>query len=94
MTFFVNFKADELTKYKSMIGEDDWCVNFDKTNRMCKIYDERPEFCKVDPAKSKQMFGVDDDDFNVSERTIFHRFPSISINVSLYFIGFLCVLLS
>jgi len=49
-----------------MIGEDDWCVNFDKSNRMCKIYDQRPSFCVVDPAKSKQMFDVDSEDFNVS----------------------------
>jgi Fe-S-cluster containining protein len=48
-----------------MIGEDDWCVNYDKDNRMCKIYETRPEFCVVDPRKFKTMFGVEQEDLNV-----------------------------
>ena len=31
---------------------------------MCKIYDTRPEFCKVEPAKYKKMFGIEDDELN------------------------------
>lgn len=48
-----------------MIGEDDWCVNYDKDSRMCKIYETRPEFCVVDPRKFKLMYKVEKEDFNV-----------------------------
>ena len=50
-----------------MIGPDDWCVNFDKQSRMCKIYDNRPEFCKVDKVRYKKMFQIEEEDFNVRE---------------------------
>ena len=49
-----------------MIGADDWCVNYDKEKRMCGIYDTRPEFCVVDPRKFKKMYGVEEEDLNVS----------------------------
>jgi len=39
---------DELSQYESMIGADGWCVNFDKDTRLCKIYETRPELCKVE----------------------------------------------
>lgn len=48
-----------------MIGDDDWCINYDKESRMCKIYETRPEFCVVDPRKFKTMFGVEQEDLNV-----------------------------
>ena len=38
---------------------------------MCKIYDTRPEFCKVDKVRYKKMFKIDEDDFNV-RGYIFH----------------------
>ena len=56
---------EELATYVSMIGEDDWCVNYDKDSRMCKIYETRPEFCVVDPRKFKLMYKVEKEDFNV-----------------------------
>lgn len=55
-----------------MIGPDDWCVNFDKQSRMCKIYDNRPEFCKVDKVRYKKMFQIEEEDFNVREVECFH----------------------
>jgi Fe-S-cluster containining protein len=58
--------AEEFAHYKSLIGADNWCTHFDKENRVCTIYDTRPEFCKVDPKKYKKMFGVDEEDLNVS----------------------------
>ena len=47
-----------------MIGADDWCVNFDRESRLCKIYESRPEFCVVKPEKFKSMFGVDEDELS------------------------------
>lgn len=55
---------DELNMYKSMIAEDDWCKHFDKTARLCTIYDKRPEFCRVEPAKYKKMFDVEEENLN------------------------------
>lgn len=51
--------------YKSMIGPDDWCKNFDQVNRICTIYDTRPDFCRVDKTNFKKMFGVEEDEFEV-----------------------------
>ena len=33
--------------YLSMVGEDGWCIHFDSGGRRCRIYDERPDFCRV-----------------------------------------------
>jgi hypothetical protein len=40
--------AVELNQYEAMIGPDGWCVNFDQGTRLCKIYETRPELCKVE----------------------------------------------
>lgn len=55
---------DELDLYESMIGPDDWCKNFDQETRMCKIYDDRPEFCRVDPQKFQKMYQIEEKELN------------------------------
>ena len=55
--------SDELIEYKSMIGKDNWCVNFDQENRLCKIYNDRPNFCRVDQQQFKKMYDIDNEDF-------------------------------
>ena len=78
----------ELSKYRSMVGADDWCVHFDQATRyeistislvslkpdvndhftfcsMCTVYDERPDFCRVEPRKFKTMYGIEEDELNV-----------------------------
>ena len=47
---------EDYERYVSMIGPDDWCVNFDKKSRMCKIYDTRPEFCRVEVARFTRIY--------------------------------------
>nr|CAB3495855.1 unnamed protein product [Digitaria exilis] len=32
---------DDLQLYRSMTGDDGWCINYDKTTRTCNIYEER-----------------------------------------------------
>lgn len=54
----------EYQQYVSMIGSDNWCVNFDKDTRLCKIYETRPQFCIVDPVKFQKMYDVEADDLN------------------------------
>jgi Fe-S-cluster containining protein len=33
--------------YLSMVGEDGWCIHFDTGARRCRIYKDRPDFCRV-----------------------------------------------
>ena len=56
--------TEELQTYVSMIGADNWCVNYDKVSRMCNVYETRPEFCRVEPAKFKTMFDVEEEELN------------------------------
>ena len=38
---------------------DLWCINFDRLNRQCGIYAERPRFCRVQPDTFFDMFGIE-----------------------------------
>lgn len=33
--------------YLEMVGADGWCRHYDSGGRRCRIYDNRPDFCKV-----------------------------------------------
>ena len=37
----------QINQYREMVGEDGWCINYNKHSRDCMIYDKRPNFCKV-----------------------------------------------
>ncbi|PIN08037.1 hypothetical protein CDL12_19382 [Handroanthus impetiginosus] len=50
--------------YKSLIGEDGWCVHYDKSSRKCSIYAERPYFCRVEPEIFDKLYGIDKKKFN------------------------------
>ncbi len=53
----------ELTMlYLSMVGEDGWCIHFDKSLRSCKIYSERPSFCRV--SNIQQFFDFETSNFD------------------------------
>ena len=34
--------------YASMVGPDGWCIHYDTGSRRCRIYAERPDFCRVE----------------------------------------------
>ena len=34
--------------YLAMVGPDGWCLHFDTGSRRCRIYDQRPDFCRVE----------------------------------------------
>jgi Fe-S-cluster containining protein len=55
---------DELSQYLSLVGEGGWCINFDRASRECRIYEQRPRFCRVQPDIFEQMYGVTAEDFN------------------------------
>ena len=50
--------ADQLELYLSMVGIDGWCINFDRVTRNCRIYADRPRFCRVEPEIFGEMFGI------------------------------------
>ncbi|TKV95975.1 hypothetical protein SEVIR_9G398600v4 [Setaria viridis] len=49
---------DDLQLYRSMTGDDGWCINYDKATRTCNIYQDRPSFCRVEPKIFDEFFGV------------------------------------
>jgi len=55
---------EDLYLYLSMVGEDGWCVNFNKMTRECNIYANRPRFCRVTPETFEEMFGVEPEELN------------------------------
>ena len=38
---------DQQTTYLAMVGADGWCIHYDTGSQRCRIYDERPDFCRV-----------------------------------------------
>ncbi|KAH7282301.1 hypothetical protein KP509_35G024300 [Ceratopteris richardii] len=54
---------EEASLYRSMIGKDGWCKNFDKSSRMCRIYKDRPRFCRVEPEVFLDLFDIPEHKF-------------------------------
>ncbi|VFQ61368.1 unnamed protein product [Cuscuta campestris] len=54
----------DIELYKSMVGEDGWCIHFEKSTRKCSIYAERPYFCRVEPEVFETLYGIDKKKFN------------------------------
>lgn len=54
----------ELELYLSMVGDGGWCVNYDRDSRECRIYADRPRFCRVSPENFQSMFGIESGEFN------------------------------
>ncbi len=48
----------QLSLYMSMVGDDGWCINYDQTSRECRIYDDRPVFCRVEPETFERLYQV------------------------------------
>jgi hypothetical protein len=55
--------SEELETYLSMVGEDGWCINYDRDRRKCNIYEDRPRFCRVQPDTFAAMFDISAEDF-------------------------------
>ncbi len=55
---------DELELYLSMVGADGWCTNYDRLTRECRIYPNRPRFCRVEPAIFQDMYNVSPEQLN------------------------------
>ncbi len=38
---------DQLDEYLGLVGKDGWCRHYDTNSHKCKIYADRPDFCRV-----------------------------------------------
>lgn len=54
----------ELETYMSLVGEDGWCINYDATNRECRIYEARPRFCRVELSVFQEMYGIEPEEMD------------------------------
>lgn len=54
----------QLEEYLKLVGSDGWCINFDHEQRECRIYDQRPRFCRVQPDIFAELYGVKAEEFN------------------------------
>lgn len=50
---------EQRSEYLAMVGPDGWCIHFDTGGRRCRIYNERPSFCRVENLIT--LFGSNDD---------------------------------
>ncbi|CAN8237459.1 unnamed protein product [Cochlearia groenlandica] len=55
---------DDVELYRSMIGNDGWCIHYNKDTRKCSIYNDRPYFCRVEPEVFKSLYGIEEKKFN------------------------------
>ena len=55
---------EELKHYLSLVGADGWCINYDHLNRECRIYEDRPRFCRVQPDTFKEFYGIEPEELN------------------------------
>jgi hypothetical protein len=46
---------EQREQYLALVGSDGWCIHYDSGGRRCRIYDERPDFCRV--ANLISLFG-------------------------------------
>jgi len=54
----------ELELYLSMVGEGGWCINYDIDLRECRIYQDRPRFCRVESEVFQDMYGINPEELN------------------------------
>ena len=58
---------DEINLIYKMTGKDGWCKHFDKKKKKCRIYESRPNFCRVNEfSKSFEGYLKNGDNFLIS----------------------------
>ncbi|PSN18588.1 YkgJ family cysteine cluster protein, partial [filamentous cyanobacterium CCP5] len=54
----------ELQHYLMLVGDDGWCIHYDQSARICRIYADRPRFCRVEAETFQAMYDVAPEDLN------------------------------
>ena len=68
---------DQRATYLSMVGEDGWCRHYDSGARRCRIYEERPDFCRVSSlAELFEVAAEDADAFAIACCCLLYTSPS------------------
>ena len=57
---------EQQEQYLAMVGPDGWCIHFDTGSSNCRIYEDRPMFCRVEnlaslfevPAEEANAFAI------------------------------------
>lgn len=49
--------AEQRHQYLAMVGADGWCIHFDTGGRRCRVYADRPDFCRVE--NLMRLFGAE-----------------------------------
>jgi Fe-S-cluster containining protein len=55
---------EELRQYLGMVGDGGWCIHFDRSTRLCTIYDDRPLFCRVKFDIFEKMYHIKQTEFD------------------------------
>lgn len=55
---------EELELYMSMVGDGGWCINYERNTRECRIYEDRPRFCRVESEAFQDMYGIEPEELN------------------------------
>ena len=50
-------------QYLAMVGDDGWCIHYDSGGRRCRIYTDRPDFCRV--SQLGELFKIEPDSLDV-----------------------------
>jgi Fe-S-cluster containining protein len=53
---------EQRRQYLAMVGPDGWCIHYDTGGQRCRIYADRPDFCRVSSLFSLFGQGVEDGD--------------------------------
>lgn len=53
---------EQQKQYLAMVGPDGWCIHYDTGSSRCRIYAERPMFCRVE--NLSRLFEVPKEDVN------------------------------
>lgn len=56
--------SEELTLYLSLVDANGWCIHFDHETRECKIYADRPRFCRVEAQTFSDLYGIEPEELN------------------------------
>jgi hypothetical protein len=54
----------ELQHYLSLVGIDGWCIHYDAATRECRIYADRPRFCRVEPEVFQDLYGIESEEMD------------------------------
>lgn len=50
--------------YLSLVGDDGWCIHYDRLTRRCGIYEDRPRFCRVQADVFAELYDIEPEELN------------------------------